>query len=84
MIVSAERLRYVGQIAASSLYVAGFQAGSDDAEQASRMRLHLSHPLLSELVELGEKILARQRSTIGMAKLPFHALVQDALQEMES
>lgn len=82
--MSAERLRYIAGIAASSLSGANWERGSVDDVQADRFRRHVYHDFFVQLVELGEKIRERQRSTIGMAKLPFHALVQDALQEMES
>lgn len=71
-------------VAASALYVAGFPRESADGKQAERMSLHLAHPFLAELVVLGERMIALQRSRVGMAEAPFHALVAEALGECES
>jgi len=66
------------------LYVAGYPKGSADAEQAVRLQRHLSHPFLSQLVELGEHIAAVESQYVLAGKAPFHALAIEALGEIGS
>ena len=74
----------MAQLAASSLYVARFDRDSDHDRQARRLQRHLSHPLLAELVELGETMTALQEQHVIPKSVPFHALAQEALAEIGS
>lgn len=49
-----------------------------------RLQRHLSHPFLSQLVELGEHIAAVESQYVLAGKAPFHALAIEALGEIGS